>query len=553
LSGADRHYGLLRGQGLDTGPSFNRYPPQERVMLRVLADRAADRPDKPWIVFDSAEALTFREAWRLACRAGHALDRDLGPGAQHVGLLLRNQVEFLPTLYGAQVRGGVSVPLNADSRGPLLHAVVEHSDIEAIVVRADLLERLVELDDLARVRLLVVAGEGDVPDEVNGARVVRWDDWLAGCSEEHAWPFPQSDDRAHIQYTSGTTARQKGAVYTHHYLYTYPALCTDSQERTEDDVLTAPLPLSHVAALHIIAGSALHAGCTGHLKSRFSASRYWQQVADDGATWGILLGPMATMILKMTPDPPPEHRMTRCFCPPPPPEWEEYERRFAPVQLIWWGYGMTEIYPLPMIDPAEQDRSRPMNTIGMPPRWIDYGVVDEHDQLVEPNELGELVYRPRLPHCMVTEYYKDAERTVETFRNLMFHTGDVGLYDEDGILYYRGRAGDRIRRRGENIAAAELEWVALKHECVLDAAAYGVPSELGEEEVKLDVLLRDPVEPGALHGWLAENLPRYMVPRYLEIRESFPKTASERVEKYKLKNEALDRPEVFDAERAKSA
>jgi crotonobetaine/carnitine-CoA ligase len=546
---ANYEAGLLRGRGLDLGPYALRYPPPERTMLRVLADRAQDRPEKPWLVFDGADVLTFGEGWRAACRVGHALDRaGLEPGA-HVGLLLRNQVEFMPAFYGAQVRGGNTVPLNADLRGPLLQHVIEHSEVEAIVARTDLLDRLAALPTLGRVSLVVAVGDGDFPEPA-GAKVVRWSDWLENVPDEHSWPFPPYDARCAIQYTSGTTARPKGAVYTHSFLYLYSAMCTDSQERAAEDVLTAPLPLYHVAALHIIANSSLHAGCTGHLKSRFSASRYWQQCADDGATWAILLGPMAAMIAKMTPDPVPPHRVTRCFCPPPPPDYEEWERRFAPVRLIWWGYGMTEVYPLPMIDPDRQDRSLPMDTIGMPVSWMDYGVVDEHDELVGPGEVGELVFRPRLPHALVSEYHRDPERTVEAFRNLLFHTGDLGTYDEQGLLHYRSRKQDRIRRRGENISAPELEWVALLHEHVVEAAAYGVPSELGEEEVKLDVVLSAAVPLGELHAWLRDNLPRYMVPRYLEARETFPKTPSERIEKYKLKAEPVERPEVFDAERA---
>lgn len=541
-------FNLLRGQGLELGPYIEKYAPQDRVMLRILADRAADRPEKSWVVFDSVDHLTYGTAWRDACRVGHALDRDVDAGA-HVGLMMRNQREFLLTLYGAQVRGGLSVPLNADSKGPLLHAVVEHSDIQAIVVRTDLIERLEELKDLAHIRVVVAVGEGPVPAAISGVRVVRWDDWLDGVRDDHAWPFPTSDQPCHIQYTSGTTARAKGAVYPHSFLYMYSGLCADSQERTEDDVLTAPLPLFHVAALHIIANSSLHAGCTGHLKSKFSASQYWQQVADDGATWGILLGPMATMILKATKDPVPEHRLTRLFCPPPPPEWQEFERRFAPVKIIWWGYGMTEIYSMPMIDPDAQDRTLPMDTIGMPPTWIEYGVVDEADRLLPPDTVGELVFRPRIPHAMVREYYKDYDKTVEAFRNLMFHTGDMATYDAAGLIHYRGRKQERIRRRGENIAAPEVEYVALTHPLIVDAAAYGVPAEIGEEEVKLDVVLSEPAPVEDVHAWLAENLPRYMIPRYLEIRASFPKTPSERVEKYKLKEQPLDRPEVFDAER----
>lgn len=541
---------LLPGRGLGLGPFALRYPPEGRTMLRVIADRARSHGDRDWIVFDGVDRLTFADGWGGICRVGHALDRDgFEPGA-HVGLLLRNQLEFLPAFYGPQVRGGVSIPLNADGRGPLLQAVLEHCDAEALVVRTDLIDRLVDLDGLGRVRLIVAVGPEETAAAIHGAQVVRWDDWLAGLSARHDWPYPASDEPATIQYTSGTTSRQKGAVYSHHFLYLYAAMCSDSQHRTEDDVLTAPLPLFHVAALHIIANSAAHAACTGHLKSRFSASRYWQQCAEDGATWAILLGPMAAMVLKMTPDPPPEHRVTRMFCPPPPPELEEFERRFAPVKLIWWGYGMTEIYPLPMIDPDRQDLSLPKDTIGMPVSWMDYGVVDDHDRLLPAGEVGELVFRPRLPHSMVKEYYKDPEKTVEATTNLMYHTGDLGYYDEAGILHYRSRKQERIRRRGENVSAPELEWVALRHEAVVEAAAYGVPSALGEEDVKLDVVCHSQLELAALHEWLAANLPRYMVPRFMEIRESFPKTPSERVEKYKLKLDPVDRPQVFDAESA---
>jgi crotonobetaine/carnitine-CoA ligase len=150
----------------------------------------------------------------------------------------------------------------------------------------------------------------------------------------------------------------------------------------------------------------------------------------------------------------------------------------------------------------------------------------------------------------VSEYYRDPERTVEAFRNLLFHTGDLATYDEQGLLHYRSRTQDRIRRRGENVSAPELEWVALTHPEVVEAAAYGVPSELGEEDVKLDVVLRTPVAAAELHAWLCENVPRYMVPRYLERREAFPKTPSERIEKYKLKAEPVTRAEVFDADAA---
>ena len=178
-----REYSLLRGQGLDLGPYALRYPEPERTMLRVIADRAASHTDKDWVIFDGTDRLTFGSGWREICRVGRALDRDGFDPSAHVGLLLRNQVEFLPAFYGPQVRGGVSIPLNADSRGPLLQAVIEHSDIEALAVRTDLIERLEGLEGLGQVRLVLAVGTDDVPQQIRGATVVRWKEWLEGAGE----------------------------------------------------------------------------------------------------------------------------------------------------------------------------------------------------------------------------------------------------------------------------------------------------------------------------------------------------------------------------------
>jgi crotonobetaine/carnitine-CoA ligase len=539
--------GLLTGTGPALGPYSLRYDAADRTLLRVLRDRAAEHPDRTWLVVDSAAALTFGDAWRGACRVGHALDRDGLPAGAHVGLLLTNQVAFMPAFYGPQVRGGVTVPFNAELRGEPLRNQLEHSEARLLIVRANLLERLEELDTLHAVERIVMVGEGAFPACVHGAEVVRWADWLAGVDETHAWPFPAHSAPCLLQYTSGTTRSQKGALYSHHYLFIASSGCTDSQSHTTASVLTTPMPMFHVAALHIVANSALHAGCVAHVKSKFSASRFWQQAADDGATWAIVLGPMMAMIDKRTPDPLPAHGMQRIYCPPPPANRARLAERFG-IELLIQGFGMTEIYPMPMM-PDVPGEETPLDTVGRPPSWTDFGVVDEHDQLVAPGELGEIVFRPHLPHSMMSGYFKNPEQTAEACRNLMFHTGDIGYYDELGRLHYRGRTQERIRVKGEMVSAPELEYLALSHPDVLEAAAFGVPAELGEEDIKLDVRLTADLSVEALHAWLDGAAPRYMVPRYIELRDGFPKTPSERIEKYKLKAEGVERPGVFDAQR----
>ncbi len=537
----DRNMGLFRGTGHDFGPLYLARPVGERTLLHVLRDRAADRPDHDWLVFDSEHRTTFRQAWERSARVADAVGR-LEGGPVHVGMLLRNQPEFMPTLLGAMLSGGVAVPLNADARGPLLQDMIESADVRILVVRSDLVEWVDRVESLDGVEQVVVVGDA-VPSAVCGVPAVAWDTWLEGTDPRPPATLPTWTDLAMIMFTSGTTGRAKGAMYSHHFFYLYAATVADSLERTPDDVLTSPMPLYHSAALHLIANSALMVGGTAHLKSRFSASRFWDEVVADGATGGIILGPMAAMVLKAT-EGTPVHRMNHLWCVPP-IQKEEFEERFG-VRIIWQGYAMTEVEPMPMRKEMLPDV--PIDTLGYIARWMDWGVVDEHDRLLPPGERGELVVRSLIPRGMFDGYYRRPDVTAEAFRNFAFHTGDLTSYDQDGLLHFHGRMQERIRRRGENISASEVEYVVLRHPDVLEAAVYGVPSPLGEQDVKLDVVGRENLDLESLVAWLRDNLPRYMVPRYIERRDAFPKTPSERIRKHMLIEQSLDRPEVLDTE-----
>jgi crotonobetaine/carnitine-CoA ligase len=453
--------------------------------------------------------------------------------------MLRNQDEFFPAFFGPMIARGVTVPLNADSRGRLLEHVIGRSDARVLIARVDLLERLMDLDSLGAVELVVVVGDGEVP-QLGGVRIVHYEEWIAGRSTESPGELPDSSETALIQFTSGTTGESKGVIYPHHFLYLYPAAIADRMEHTRQDVLFSSMPLYHVAALHLIANAALQVGCRAELRSRFSATRFWEQVAECGATHTVLLGPMAQIIYKTVQEAP-EHKIKLIYCPPYPPNGDEFCERFR-VKLVWQGFGMTEIYTNAYYD--HEPDAAPKNSLGHPFSWIEYGVVDDHDRLLAPGEAGELVFRPMLTDAMARAYYKAPEATVAAFRNFMFHTGDLGTITEDGRLLYLGRRRDRIRRRGENISATELEEIASGHEAVLEAAAYAVPGEFGEDEVKLDVVTRGELTLPELHAWLVTRLPRFMVPRYLERCQEFPKTPSERIEKHKLAARGIERPEV---------
>ncbi|MFR9806060.1 AMP-binding protein [Pseudonocardia sp. RS010] len=537
---------LLRGTGPDLGPLATRFHGEERTVLHVLEAQAADRPDADWLVFDGRDRLTFAGARDAGLRVAAALAAR-GLAGSRVALLLRNQLEFMPVFLGALASCGVAAPMNPELRGQLLGILLGRCDPQVLAVRVDLLPRLAELRDLGGVRLVIACGAGDLPDTMHGVPVLGLDALVDGVPAERPPVRPRPSDLAVLMFTSGTSGGSKAAMWPHHYLYLASAMASDALGHTPDDVLSTPLQMCHIAGLQVFANSALHVGCTAHLKSAFSARNWWTEVAEDGATFAMLMGQMTAMILHAVPEAP-EHRLHTLYVLPQPADRFEFERRYG-TTVVWQGWGMTEIFPhLPRRERLEGVSA---DTIGPAPAWVDHGVVDTDDRMLGPGELGELVYRPLLPDAMARGYFGDAETTADAFRNFMFHTGDLGFYDERGHVHFVMRNQDSIRRRGENISAVELENVTRTHPAVVDAAAYAVSAELGEHEVKLDVVLRGEPDLDALHAWLREQLPRYMVPRYLEARPDLPRTPSQRVEKYKLAADGLDRPQVreFDLRR----
>ena len=227
-------------------------------------------------MFDGRERLTFGEAQVLAHRFGNAVIEELGGPAAHVALYMRNQVEFFPVFYGALAAGGVAVPLNADARGPLLERVIVKSDARVLVARADLLDDSRRSTALGAVELVLVAGAGGRA-AATVCRRARAAAGAAGSTARRDPPaeLPDSADTALIQFTSGTTGASRASSTRTTSSSSTPRTSPTPRATRRTDVLSSPLPAFHVAALHIIANSALHAGCVAHLKSRFSARDYW--------------------------------------------------------------------------------------------------------------------------------------------------------------------------------------------------------------------------------------------------------------------------------------
>lgn len=476
---------LLRGSGPDLGPLATAFPYEKRTLIHVLRNQVKQRGDDTRLTFDGSETLTFRQAEEGAHRFALAAWA-AGFKQPRVALLLRNQAEFVPAFFGAQIGGGFAAPLNPESRGMLLTGLLDRCQAEILVIRADLLDVLRTVPSLGQVALILVSGHHEDESSVQGVPIQSFNAWYMDHAPTPSSDFPRPDDLAALVFTSGTSGGSKAVMWTHHYQYLSSATISDSLGHTATDVLSTPLQMCHIAGLQNCANSALHVGCTAHLKSTFSASRWWDEIAEDDATFAMLMGPMAGMVLDRVRHAPP-HRLGKVYMLPQPARRIEFEQRYR-TTVLWQGWGMTEIFP--HVPTATRLEGVPADTIGPPPAWVDYGVVDENDRLLAPGQLGQMVYRPLLPNAMASGYYGDPEATNKAFRNFMFHTGDLGYYDQRGLIHFVSRDQDVIRRQGENVSAAEWEQVVQEYPTIADAAAYAVPAALGEHEVKLDVIAR---------------------------------------------------------------
>lgn len=533
-----------RGQG------SRETPPSARLLGRLVEDRAAKYGSRQFLNFIGRQTISFLELDQNSNRFAHGL-RNLGlaKGAK-VAVMLPNCPEYLYLLVGAAKLGAITVPVNTAYRGDLLAHVLGNSDAEILVVHQDFVEQAREIaPGLPELRnVLLHSGDKNIRVSEFGTNVGV--SHLGSFFEESAEKVEadiRHTDEVMILYTGGTTGPSKGVVMTHHFYYSYARMVASSIGYTEQDVSYTCMPLFHINAQVGSIISALYAGASVALYQRFSAHSFWDEIRSSGATVFLGMGAVGNILMKGAPSPADaDNKVRLAVIVPPPTDIEGFEKRFG-LRLVYETFGMTEGLFIP---PRLLNPRRP-GCAGIPIPEYQVRIADDNDAAVPVGEIGEILVRPRDPYTMMSGYYKMPEATLEAFRNLWFHTGDLGYLDESGALYYGGRKKDAIRRRGENISAFEVESVINQHPVVLESAAIAVPAELGEDDVKIVVVMRPGAEPDAedIVRFAESRMAYFMVPRYVEFRESLPKNPSQRIEKYKLR-EAGNTAATWDREKS---
>jgi fatty-acyl-CoA synthase len=496
----------------------------------VLAHHATRSPERAIAVFEG-EATTYAEmASRAAALAVGLSRRGVGPG-DVVGLLSYNCPEFLEVLFAANYLGAIAMPVNWRLAAPEVRYVLEHSEARAFVCDGALVEVGKDATKGMERSLLRVSISGGGPDGWLPLAAVR-------APRTTLAPVPAAADDVHrLMYTSGTTGRPKGVMITHANLHWKNLAHIVEFGFTEADLGLACGPLYHVGALDLTTTSLIAVGATTIIHRSFEASEVVDELEQSKVTTVWLAPAMVTAIMGLPDIEARDLSSVRLIInggeKMPVPLIERIQRTF-PSAWFADAYGLTET----VSGDTFLDRSSivsKLGSVGRPCLYLELDIWDEQGNPVPAGERGEIVLRgPKV----FKGYLRDPDATRDAFAGGWFHTGDIGVRDDDGYLFVVDRLKDMIVSGGENIAGSEVERVLYEHDAVLEAAVVGRPDDRwGEVPVAFVVLRQEAsASPEALLEHCRAQLARYKVPKEITFLDALPRNPSGKVLKRELRS-----------------
>jgi crotonobetaine/carnitine-CoA ligase len=492
----------------------------------AVALGATSTPDAMAIAHVDGSCLTYAELDRRA-RAWAAALTAMGVGeGDHVATMLPNTFDAHVTMVALAWLRVVEVPLNVAFTGRMLAYALDHADVTTLVVAPEFRDAVAAVErDVEGLRRVVVL---DDPTRAGLDAGAARDD-LVG---------PQYRDIHSLMFTSGTTGPSKAVITPWAVMYQFWSWVPDDALGSGDGLYCA-MPLFHNSGRSAF-NYAMARNARFVLRDRFSATDFWSDIRATGCITAALVGPMTALLHSAPPcDDDADSPLRNAILGPMIPEIEQFERRFG--VRVATGYGQTET-GMAVTTGWDHGPWANCGRVREDYPWPEVRIADEFDEPVPDGEVGELLVRSAEPWALNVGYHKMPEQTAAAWRNGWFHTGDAFRCDADGWFYFVDRLRDTIRRRGENISSFEVETLVAEHPAVRECAAIGVPAPLGEDDVMVAVIVDDRAafDPAALLAFLEPRMPRFMLPRYVEVVDDLPRTeASMRVRKHELRNRGI--------------
>ncbi|KAK45349.1 CoA ligase [Caballeronia jiangsuensis] len=506
-------------------------------ILRANAERFGA---ETFLLFEDRK-YTYAEVDALTNRLANGLASQGVRKGDHVAVMLDNGVEILFSLFALGKLGAVAVPINTAAKGRLLEYFLLQSKSIALIVDGKYIERFSEVRPAVGAVRLAVVVDGNVEGIDGGISF----DTLYDLDDTPPPTQVQFKDLALLMYTSGTTGPSKACMYTQAHTLKWAITFAKEFGYRADDTMYVCLPLFHGNALHTATYGMMMVGGKVAIARKFSASGYWRDIDRYRATITNLLGSMGDILWKQPVTPEEQSNSLRQWMMAPTPRYaQEAMQRY---QLkITNGFGLTDFAVSHYFGPDAPIEK--LGSVGTIHADFECRIADEDDFELPRGQVGEILLRSKTAWHGASGYYDMPEATTRANRNQWFHTGDFGYVDEDGYLYFTDRKKDSIRRRGENVSAFEVEQILMDHPNVKEACVYAVRTE-GDEEVGATLILNAGVTPDEpdIIAFCQSRMAYYMVPRFLQFVDSFPRNTSEKVEKHKVRSQAeADLSQLWD-------
>lgn len=507
-------------------------------MLRASTGRY---PDKEALV-DGDQRLTYTGvSARVAGFAAGLRNAGLQRG-DRVGIYLDPSVAQVISIFGVSQAGGVFVPANDVLFPDQVAHIARDCGISVLITTASKLDSLLPaFEDVHSLRFLVIVSDSGEPVKTV-LRVHDFDAMTKLASENGFQDWGIEKDLAAILYTSGSTGKPKGVMLSHANIMAGATIVSTYLGITDSDRILAVLPFSFDAGLNQLT-TAFQQGATLVLINFVFAKQIVDVLIRERITglagvptvWSLLAQPSSTLHKNA----PAALRYITNTGGAMPQNVLEGLRRSLPNTSVVLMYGLTEAFRSTYLPPEELDR-RP-TSMGRAIPDTEILVLNEHGKLCKPGEVGELVHRGP---TVSMGYWGNREATDRVLKpnpllpaelgdvERVCYSGDLVKMDEDGFLYYVGRRDAMIKSSGYRISPTEVEEIVFQSGRARHAAAIGVPDELVGQAVKVFVVLRDgeACDKDALIDFCSERMPRYMVPKYIEVMEDLPKTSSGKVD-----------------------
>lgn len=512
----------------------------------VLDHRANEQPDALFLIAPEEDRRwTYSEIRRESrCVADAMFVRGAVVG-DRVLIMAINSSQFVRTWLATGLSGLVEVPINTAYEGEFLRHQGNVTSPKWAVIDDVFAERFVRLrEQLDSIEHFWIIDRGAGAEAIAmlteaGWTASLWDELLGGGDRD--FPTPAHSSLASIFFTSGTTGPSKGVAMPQAQMYFFADEVVALTRLTASDRYMTVTPLFHGNAQFMAAYPALVAGASLVIRSKFSASRWVDQVRDEGVTVTNFIGVMMDFIWKQERRDDDANNPVRCVFSAPTASsiLDEFKDRFD-IEAFVEVFGLTET-SAPILSPYGE--TRPAGAAGLVASdFFEIRLVDpDTDEEVPVGEVGELVVRPRYPWTCSMGYYGMPEKTAEAWRNLWFHTGDALKRDNEGWYYFVDRYKDALRRRGENISSYEVEQAVLAHPAVVECAVVAVAAEVeaGEDEVMAVIVCSSEAQPSEIWNYCKGRIPEFAIPRFVRMVDALPRTPSEKIQKSVLREEGI--------------